>query len=83
MLGHPKTTKENLTKMLSVYDQLRRPFATDVARRSREAGKSFALHKKQNFDPSKFQDLQQLMETVREQWEYCWDTTLEVLDTDF
>ena len=70
--------------MLSVYDEIRRPFAADIACRSREAGKAFALHiENQEFDASKLQDLQQLMETVRERWEYCWDTTLNIdIDID-
>ncbi|KAJ3801024.1 hypothetical protein GGU11DRAFT_741946 [Lentinula aff. detonsa] len=79
ILGHQKTRKDNLIHMLSVYDEIRRSFATDVARRSRAAGKAFALHSENlYFDPSKLQDLQQLLESVRQRWEYVWDSTLKI-----
>ncbi|KAJ4483267.1 hypothetical protein J3R30DRAFT_3655635 [Lentinula aciculospora] len=70
---------ENLLHMLSLYDEIRRPCATDVARKSHEAGRAFALHGEDpDFDASRLLDLQQLLERVRQRWEYVWDSTLKI-----
>ncbi|KAF9062448.1 hypothetical protein BDP27DRAFT_1233609, partial [Rhodocollybia butyracea] len=79
VLGHSKTTKKNLTTMLSKYDELRRPFVRNVQAASRSSGRNFALHSpRPSFDPSKFEDLQQLIETVDKRWEYCWNTSIKL-----
>ncbi|KAH9926901.1 uncharacterized protein B0H18DRAFT_1084856 [Fomitopsis serialis] len=82
LLGHPKTTLSTLTRALRIYDAVRRPYAQDVAKTSRECGMLFTL----NYPGLSSQDiangqaadkLRVIAETIRKKWSWAWDTTLD------
>ncbi|KAF8624142.1 hypothetical protein AX17_007205 [Amanita inopinata Kibby_2008] len=83
LLGHPKTTRETLEHALQVYDQVRRPFALEVQRKSRLAGRYFTFHPEvTNLDMDEGEEqsrdkLLDLAEKFTKNWEWAWTTHIE------
>ncbi|KAF8996101.1 salicylate 1-monooxygenase [Cyathus striatus] len=82
LLGHPSTTKETLARALSIYDQYRRPFSTDVANRSFVNGQHYTFANDQ-FDyfgctvEAKATRLKEVGEAITKNWEWAWFTTID------
>ncbi|KIY62359.1 salicylate hydroxylase [Cylindrobasidium torrendii FP15055 ss-10] len=89
LLGHPSTKKENLSKALSIYDAIRRPFSQDIARRSRLSSQISSFVSKEieglsdNFDglqgQAKVDALKKFSSTLKNLTQWSWHTTI---DTD-
>ncbi|KAF8996103.1 hypothetical protein BDQ17DRAFT_1429883 [Cyathus striatus] len=82
LLSHPSTTKETLTRVLSIYDQCRRRFSTDVANRSFINGQYYTFASDQ-FDyigctvEEKATRLKEVGEAITTNWEWVWFTTID------
>jgi salicylate hydroxylase len=69
VLGHKSTTLETVPRALAIYDKLRRPFSSEVARRSMRSGQLCAF---QEDVP-----LHELGDTITKNWEWAWLTDLD------
>lgn len=69
VLGHKSTTLETVPRALAIYDKLRRPFSSEVARRSMRSGQLCAF---QEDVP-----LHELGDTITKNWEWAWLTELD------
>ncbi|KAG1878042.1 FAD/NAD(P)-binding domain-containing protein [Suillus subalutaceus] len=69
VLGHKSTTLETVPRALAIYDRLRRPFSSEVARRSMRSGQLCAS---QEDVP-----LHELGDTITKNWEWAWLTELD------
>ena len=85
ILGNKHTTLATLSHALAVYDAIRRPFAQEVARKSRENGILLTLnHPALRFDRPEDQDentkmrrLSEVRLRVKKNWEWAWETTVD------
>ncbi|KIY70404.1 FAD/NAD(P)-binding domain-containing protein [Cylindrobasidium torrendii FP15055 ss-10] len=84
VLGHKSTNKGNLENAISVYDTIRRPFALDVARRSRLQAKMTMFQGEglpSDFETlegeEKLQALKQLGKAAQENIQWAWTTSLD------
>ncbi|THG99814.1 hypothetical protein EW026_g2629 [Hermanssonia centrifuga] len=83
LLSHPDTSLHALSRVCSVYDTVRRPFAQRVAEMSRENGILYTL----NYPGLTFEegrnkegDLEKLREVysrIRMNWEWAWETSVD------
>ncbi len=83
LLSHPDTSLHTLSRVCSVYDTVRRPFAQRVAEMSRENGILYTL----NYPGLTFEegrnkegDLEKLREVysrIRMNWEWAWETSVD------
>ncbi|KAL0071037.1 hypothetical protein AAF712_001595 [Marasmius tenuissimus] len=80
LLGRPSTTTAMLSRALQVYDNLRRPWADEVAEKCRFNGRCYGL----NYDNLPFetsspldaeQKLNEMGERVIDGWAWCWRTS--------
>ncbi|THH16400.1 hypothetical protein EW146_g4239 [Bondarzewia mesenterica] len=72
LLSHPRTTLQNVARVLQIYSRIRQPLASQVAERSRRNGMYFALH-----DPNEsitVARLPELGERIRRNFEWAWNT---------
>ncbi|KAG2353996.1 FAD/NAD(P)-binding domain-containing protein [Suillus spraguei] len=69
VLGHKSTTLETVPRALAIYDKLRRPFSSEVARRSMRGGQLCAFQEEV--------PLHELGDTVTKNWEWAWLTELD------
>ncbi|KAG2076203.1 salicylate hydroxylase [Suillus decipiens] len=69
VLGHKATTLDTVPRALAIYDKLRRPFSSDVARRSRLNGQLCSF---QTDVP-----LYELGKTITKNFEWSWLTELD------
>lgn len=81
LLGHPKTTKQTLTRALAIFDEIRRPAALKIAEKSRLNGQYFTFKVDGlNFDRLRGQQqwdkLQLLGNTFTKNWEWAWTTSV-------
>lgn len=84
VLGHSQTDMTSITHALHVYDAIRRPFAQDIAERSRVSGRHIMLQNnpgKYDFSNIGYEEqlrvLHDLSEVVTRTWEWTWLSTLE------
>lgn len=84
ILGHPSVNSKTVERALQVYDNTRRPFANDIAQRSRLAGQYFSLHHDGldlDTQETLAKNLQDLSQEITKNWEWCWNSDLDVEDS--
>ncbi|TFK32298.1 salicylate 1-monooxygenase [Crucibulum laeve] len=82
LLGHPLTTAKALPYILKIYDQFRRPFATDVARRSLLNGRFYTFNEDEFdydscYQAEKQARLKKKGEAISENWAWAWSTSID------
>lgn len=85
LLGHPCTTLDTIPRALQVYNAVRRPYANQVAERSRVNGHYFTMqYNGVDFDrisgDEQWDQLQGLGDAITRNWEWAWSTTLDVTE---
>lgn len=84
LLSNPAVTAHDIPKVLTVYDAIRRPFATDVSRRSHLNGAFYTLNHpeyKHRFSGpvgsgvEQMQFLKEYGEALKRNWEWAWTTS--------
>jgi len=73
VLGHPKTQRSTLSKALSIYDSIRRPFSQGVQEASSRNGRYFTLSKVDGQDT----ELERLGDKIKSNWQWTWTTSLD------
>ncbi|KAJ7595705.1 hypothetical protein C8J56DRAFT_387258 [Mycena floridula] len=83
LLGHRQTTINTVSQALRIYDEIRRPFSTDIARRSFEIGRYVSLNH-DGYDFDTVTDESELESTLREMGDimiressWAWSSTVE------
>ncbi|KAF8888036.1 hypothetical protein BD779DRAFT_1672449 [Infundibulicybe gibba] len=77
LLGHHLTTSRNIAQVLSIYDQIRRPFAERVAEKSIINGQYFGLQLDGiDFDRNP-ERLPEIGDAIKKNWSWSWATTLD------
>jgi salicylate hydroxylase len=80
LLGHHRTTANNISRALQIYDSVRQPYANKVAERSRLNGHYFTFHGA-DYDGLPEETLRDklrwLAGSLMKNWEWCWTTTLD------
>jgi len=82
LLGHRLTTLETIPRVFEIYNTLRRPFALDIARKSRQMGRYLNMNHK-DFDIEACESSKQgellahMGDAMLETWEWTWTTTLD------
>ncbi|KAF8217161.1 hypothetical protein K438DRAFT_1748263 [Mycena galopus ATCC 62051] len=87
VLGHQRTTRENLPRALRIFDEIRRPAALGVAEASRLNGRYFSFEVDGvDFDrytgPQLWDKLQTLNMAIVKNWEWAWNTSVDGLIQD-
>ncbi|KAF6760711.1 salicylate hydroxylase [Ephemerocybe angulata] len=81
VLAHPSTTRENLSRALSIFDQVRRPVAQDVDDRNRLNGQYFTFWHTELDDQlpgdEKLKILRDLAAKFTTNWEWAWSSSAE------
>lgn len=81
LLGHPKTSIDTISRALGIYDAIRRPFSQRTVELSRENARLFSLSfpglTNDNIADRRSEKLQELHGHVRDNWEWCWTTTID------
>ncbi|KAJ6481082.1 hypothetical protein C8R45DRAFT_320629 [Mycena sanguinolenta] len=82
VLGHPRTTRENIPRALRIFDEIRRPAAAGVAEGSRMNGRYFSFEiEGVDFDrytgSQLWDQLQMLKSTVVKKWEWTWNSSID------
>jgi salicylate hydroxylase len=83
LLGHSSTTLDTIPRTLHVFNAVRRPYANQIAERSRLNGLYFTLrYNGIDFDrlsgDEQVNQLQGLGNALTKNWEWTWTTTLDV-----
>ncbi|GLB39496.1 putative FAD binding domain containing protein [Lyophyllum shimeji] len=77
LLGHNLTKLDTVSDALSIYDQIRRPVAMEVARRSLVNGRLFGLQLPGFPLDNEPERLPELGDAIKENWKWTWSTTLD------
>jgi salicylate hydroxylase len=79
LLGHPLTTQSTIRRALAIYDNIRRPVATEVAAKSLVQGKLYGLNIPDvEIDFEKEPErLVEVGEAIYENWSWTWKSSLE------
>ncbi|TFK34050.1 hypothetical protein BDQ12DRAFT_700563 [Crucibulum laeve] len=77
LLGHRLTRLENINQALSIYDNIRRPVATEVAERSLVNGRLFGLQLPGVDADKDTERLPEIGDAIKENWKWTWSTTLD------
>jgi len=83
LLGHSSTTIDTLPRALQVFNSIRRPYANQIAERSRLNGHYFTLqYPGVDFDQisgdEQLEKLQELGNAMTRNWEWTWTTTMDL-----
>ncbi|KAF4577356.1 hypothetical protein EYR40_009285 [Pleurotus pulmonarius] len=77
LLGHHLTVASTIPRALSIYDEIRRPIAMEVAERSLINGRLFGLQLP-GLDADKDADrLPEIGDAIKANWRWAWSTTAE------
>ncbi|KAF8217130.1 salicylate hydroxylase [Mycena galopus ATCC 62051] len=84
VLGHGRTTRENIPCALHIFDEIRRPEAIRVAEASRLNGRYFSFEiDGVDFDrytgPQLWDKLQTVNDAIVKNWEWAWNTSVDGL----
>ncbi|EIN05059.1 salicylate hydroxylase [Punctularia strigosozonata HHB-11173 SS5] len=89
LLTHPSASLASLPRILKIYDAVRRPYAQEAVRRSRQAGMLYTLRDEQFRDIGILAKqngraagqlgakLNGLAHAIYDIWKWCWTTTLD------
>ncbi|KAL0565839.1 hypothetical protein V5O48_016176 [Marasmius crinis-equi] len=82
LLGHPRTTRENVHRALRIYDEIRRPLAQGVMERTRMNGRYYSLELDgldvDELPPQQQREfLQRMGKKFVKNWEWAWTTTAD------
>ncbi|KAF7370090.1 Salicylate hydroxylase [Mycena sanguinolenta] len=82
VLGHPRTTRENIPRALRIFDEIRRPATAGVVEGSRMNGRYFSFEiEGVDFDrytgAQLWDQLQKLKSTVVKKWEWTWNSSID------
>ncbi|KAL4259536.1 FAD/NAD(P)-binding domain superfamily protein [Pleurotus pulmonarius] len=79
LLGSSYTTRATASEALRIYDNIRRPFSQDVARRSRLNGRylTFAGLEAERCHDDEELEITKLGEMIARNWEWAWVSSLD------
>ncbi|ESK89129.1 hypothetical protein Moror_5271 [Moniliophthora roreri MCA 2997] len=82
VLGHPRTTRENVHCALRVYDEIRRPMAHRVQENTRQNGRYYSFKLDgidlDRLDPGEQWDiLQRMGKKFVNNWKWAWTTSID------
>lgn len=82
LLGHRLCAVDTIPRVLGIYDAVRRPFALDVAERSRQNGRFYTLcHDDFDYDACTGEErtrrMKEIIRTIEERWAWAWSTTVD------
>ncbi|KAJ8082777.1 hypothetical protein PM082_008633 [Marasmius tenuissimus] len=82
LLGHPRTTRENVQRALRIYDEIRRPMAQRVMEKTRMNGRLYSMELDgldiDDMPPAQqWEFLQRMGKKFVKNWEWAWTTTID------
>ena len=88
ILSNPLVTKETLPEALKVYDEVRRPFANEIVRKSAASGRLYEFNEPESIIVEDFGKTEKVGESdagllwnvghsVCDRWKWAWTTTID------